>query len=389
MSALLALLLTVPIEDVARDLLAVEPMDACDVLSRASVDERWSFREIVLAPKVYTCRSAAVLGVVGGRPITIRGEGSADWSSSLERGAILFWPVTLDKPAITILAGGTRIEGVKLQSQGPKLAAPGFPAAIKSFARATIRDVSIVSWRVSIAALHVHGNGKAMGTDASLMRVDGLKINGVWGEGRAVYVHGADANAGLYSQISAVNVQNSSSIHDGSQLGNTWIACHVHPSERSETTGGINRSPPYVADGAGARALFLGNYAESGTQPSKVAPPSMWIGGLGRRGVSGGGLVLSEGELRNVRVRSPTIVSEAYDTVGLQRLMLLEVQDGPAEADIDTVEVSYDARLNKLTTPPTPLRSTYGSIVWLWQNRREVLRWSMRVARGEWRPPLL
>lgn len=382
----LLLLLAVPIEDVARDLGAAEPVDWCSVLSKASTDARWSFREIDLGPRLYTCQTGAVLGTAGGRPITIRGEGPADWSSSLERGAVLFWPRPLSTPAVTILANGTHLEGLKLQSLGPKLTAPGFPAVIRIHGRATLRDVALMNWRASIAAIEVHGNGAALNTDASLTRFDQVRINGVWGAGVGVWVHGSDANAGLYSQVSVANVQNATSVRDSSQLGNTWIGGHVHPSEAAELAGGVNRSPPYVADGEGARSIFVGNYAESGTKPSAISPPNVWLGGFAP-GVSGGGLVLATGELRGARIRAPTIVSERYSTSGLQKVLSLEVNDGPAIGDIDTVEVSYDARLNRLTEPPTPLRASYGAIVALWQNRREIWRASMRVARKEWSPP--
>lgn len=366
------------LEDAARMLgLGTEP-DWAKVITAAAHDARFSFRTLLLEPRLYECVSPIKLGPQGGRPIRLAALGPADRSTSLERGAILRWRAPLDVAAVTVGAPGTEIAGIKFV--GPARArvrlADGtlpdtaqMPATLQANARVVVQDCTFQNWRTTNAVVHLYGNG-AVGSDVSGSTLNQVRIDQFFGPGPGVKVQGADANVITCQQVSATNGHESSGIVDASFLGCLWLGCHVHPSERNEVTGLVNRSPPYRAEGRSSRATFVGCYAESGTEPSIIVPPNVWLSGIG--GIQGGGFILSNGEVRGARLRAPVIVSEKWNRSSFMRVLRLEVESGldaGGRPIIDFLEALYDGRETDAGAPLD--KRFYGTVRWLWKNVRE------------------
>ena len=372
------------LEDAANMLgMGAEP-DWAKVVTAAAHDARFLFRTLLLGPRLYECVTGIVLGPQGGRPIRLAALGPCDRSTSMERGAILRWrSVPVDAggyvcPAIRVGAPGTELMGIKIVGPGRarikdalgKLPeAPSVSSALHARARVVLEDCCFQNWRVSDAVIHLYGNG-AVGSDVSGSTISRVRVDQVFGPGAGIKVQGADANVITVTQASVTNTHEGSAIVDQSFLGCTWIGCHVHPSERSEVTGGVNRAPPYRAEGRSSRATFVGCYAESGTEPSVVVPPNAWLGGIG--GVQGGGFILSNGEVRGARLRAPVIVSEKWDRSRFLRVLRLEVEtglDAGGRPVIDFLEALYDGRESDAGAPLD--KRFYGTVRWLWKNVRE------------------
>jgi hypothetical protein len=136
--------------------------------------------------------------------------------------------------------------------------------AIQMFARTHVENFWIRGFGgngVNIVANHQNG------TNANNWSLANGRIDGCVGHG--VYVDGADANAGVATQVDA-SENGGWGFWDSSFLGNCYVACHT----------AANVLGPYKTDNHNARNLLLNCYSEQGQPPSDLVDPTMVILGL-------------------------------------------------------------------------------------------------------------
>jgi hypothetical protein len=143
-------------------------------------------------------------------------------------------------------------------------------------------------WPVKIQHVRVsymNGNGLRFTNDGSiadLCRVYSLDVLYCGDDG--VYVHGGDANAGVFTAVSVVGCKGWG-INDDSFLGNLWVGCHTNANVGA-----------YRVGQAASYALLLGCYSEGGQKPSAIGGNgSQVIGGNHAAGVEGGAFTVLEG----------------------------------------------------------------------------------------------
>lgn len=324
--------------------------------------------ELVIPKGDYYCRTTAVIGELGGRPLRIRGEGPVDWVDAPGRGVALRWPVGHAEPAMIINAAGTELQHVRLQGNGPKQTT--VPVVLQCNARVDLLHVYVFNWRAQTAAVEL--TGRDGGPGANMWSMRHVHVRGLWGPAKGFWVHGADANAGYAEQCDASDVQEGTSVHDDSFLGNLWAAPHVHAAE-------TNTSPPYMADGRSSRTVFAGPYTE-GYVSSTLAAPNMRIGGIGR--MSGGGLQIAEGRISGATAINPTLRTTGFSRTGLQQLIRIEFEDGidpkTGKPTTDFVVVQWDARTDDAGAPVN--KNTYRTARALWRaaSSKELARWLLK-----------
>lgn len=136
----------------------------------------------------------------------------------------------------------------------------------------------------NVAVFNMNGNGLNLVPDniADLDYVSKVDIYNCAGDG--VYIHGGDANAGLFMHISAVAC-GGWGVNDDSFLGNTHIGHHTNGNYGS-----------YRAGQAANYSLWLGCYSEGGQREANIGGNgSMVIGGDHGAGVADGPFKILEG----------------------------------------------------------------------------------------------
>jgi hypothetical protein len=119
--------------------------------------------------------------------------------------------------------------------------------------------------------------GEANEANANSVRVRDIVATGCYDYG--VYVHGSDANAGLYSGVETLH---RTGIRDSSFLGNTWIA--PHSEDNDKVSGDWGDLVSFIIDGAANAATVVGLYVESGDADPHVEPlHAIFVGGNGIR----------------------------------------------------------------------------------------------------------
>ncbi|MDQ4034278.1 MAG: hypothetical protein M3332_19365 [Actinomycetota bacterium] len=268
-------------------------------------------REYKFRNRITMMRAMGLLGSGGG----VYRQGTILRFDSVQ-GVII--PLSATRPARTgehddqpITGQGTVIERLGVVGPGKSGGTRTTDHGIVVNARCTIRNVGVTSF--SGDGIHIRGMAwERPPTNANAWMLEHVMVTECGRHG--VFVYGSDVNAGCAIGVDTHKVDGWG-IRDESQLGCTWLGCHVDQHEAPVPSSSLPID--YMEDGAGAdgrhsvgsyfckcplsgvagASVFVGCYVEGEqtvadrTSPNRVfiSPAAMTIGGNLSTGTPGGG----------------------------------------------------------------------------------------------------
>ena len=116
--------------------------------------------------------------------------------------------------------------------------------------------------------IRVDGSSGPSGEHRNCNQVRMVDCGGLNCGGDGLYIHGDDANAGLYELFEG-SFNDGAGLRDNGFLGNTHISHHVS----------VNEEAAYVAENPASRSLWLRPYSELGQTETRILHPSIIVGG--------------------------------------------------------------------------------------------------------------
>lgn len=188
------------------------------------------------------------------------------------------------------------IPGIQLEAgvtvRGLAISPLGHGAKINPLAHGITMHQSSVLEGVSVTGFEgdgIHIEASTPVNNASMWRVLGGAA--VTNLGNGLYVRGADANAGIAINFSAIG-NKKMGIFENSFLGNLYLGCHSEGNSLGAVSSGLDTDATgKQVENRNNSSVFLHTYEEDGTT-SHIGAGSIWIGGQGRSAVDGLGAIL-------------------------------------------------------------------------------------------------
>lgn len=188
-------------------------------------------------------------------------------------------------PCVQITGRWAHIHDLSIRGQNSYDGTPG-TIGLEYRARARVERVYVRKFNGS--CVHVTGvtPAEANGWTLEHSKIDNCGIVPGTGSNDGVFIEGHDANSGTMNDVD-ISTANGACMRDTSFLGNNYTF-----NQAATCKGGS-----YICAGANQRCTFVGNYSEADTAGPVVNAPSMWMGGLSGKVVTGTGYVWTDGTI--------------------------------------------------------------------------------------------